>query len=118
MVGCSLWPGSCARMATWTQIWRQTTGWPPLHPPTVSTHTHSTHSAQLTLCILTSVLAPLELDFTALKTVFVFSQASAVFTEPHDDAEVRFGVKEEWAQAPKEPAKSPAAGAIQGIRIV
>ena len=101
-------------MATWTQIWRQTTGWPPLHPPTVSTH-----SAQLTLCILTSVLAPLELSFTALKREFVFSEASAAFTEPlHDDDEVRFGVKEEWAQAPKEPAKSPAAGAIQGIRIV
>ena len=94
-------------MATWTQILRQTTtGWPPLHLPTVSAR-----STQLTLCILTSVLAPLELSFTALKREFVFSEASAAFTEPlHDDDEVQCGVKEEWAQARQEPAKSPEIG--------
>ncbi|CAM0951671.1 unnamed protein product [Alopecurus aequalis] len=37
------------------------------------------------------------------------TSSSNVFSEPHDDDEV----KEEWAQARQEPAKSPAGGAIQ-----
>lgn len=41
------------------------------------------------------------------------SNASAAFTEPHDDEEeVQCGAKE-WAHARQEPAKSPAGGAIQ-----
>lgn len=44
------------------------------------------------------------------------SNASAAFTEPQDDDEVHCGVKEEWAQARREPAKSPAGGAIQECR--
>ncbi|KAM3275823.1 hypothetical protein ACQJBY_044287 [Aegilops geniculata] len=65
---------------------------------------HPAHSSHLVF--LPAFL--LELHFTALLSEFAFSEASAAFTEPHDDdEEAQCGVKGEW----QEPAKSPAGGA-------
>uniref|UniRef100_M8CS93 Remorin C-terminal domain-containing protein n=1 Tax=Aegilops tauschii TaxID=37682 RepID=M8CS93_AEGTA len=64
---------------------------------------HTAHSSQLVF--LPAFL--LELHFTALLSEFAFSEASAAFTEPHDDDEAQCGLKGEW----QEPAKSPAGGA-------
>ncbi|XBH92527.1 hypothetical protein VPH35_083630 [Triticum aestivum] len=64
---------------------------------------HPAHSSRLVF--LPAFL--LELHFTALLREFALPEASAAFTEPHDDEEAQCGAKGEW----QEPAKSPAGGA-------